>query len=516
MGSGAGMGLLLIVVTPLIWSVPIALMSAELGTALPAQGGYYVWSKRAMGPFAAFSQGWWAWLTTWVDMALYPLLFLEYWNYLFCQARDDTGAITLFGRLLMLAFIWAFTGLNLRGAKAIGDSTKVLGFLLMLPFVLMVVIGLYRGATEGFAHNPVQPFGLPGQSVLTSLTAGIFVVMWNYLGGEGVATAAGEMRNPRRDYPKALGISIPLITLVYLLPSLIGLAVVGTEGVEWTAGAWSQVAEEVGGPWLGWLMSAMGMVSAIGLFSALLMVNSRVPFVMGRDGYLPRAFMRTNRRSAPWVSLVVSSAIYSLVILYPDFESLAVIDVTLYSGYFLMELASLVVLRIREPRLRRPFRVPGGWPGIVLLCAFPLLVIVIALSGSVQESGWFSAVGVALMAMATALVLYPLARWWKIKRGYPDDETLYEGLRSRHDRSGIRLPPPGQLGRADRHPGHPGPDAADPGRRRRVRRRRTRPGPRGPAGRLVRGRGAGPGGVRPPGPVPAPRDAAHRRSDRAA
>jgi amino acid transporter len=428
MGSGAGMGLLLILLTPLIWSVPIALMSAELSTAMPAQGGYYVWSKRAMGPFAAFSQGWWAWLTTWVDMALYPLLFLEYFNFLFGGVRDEEGAITTSGRLLMLVFIWAFTLLNLRGAKAIGDSTKLLGFALLLPFVLMVVIGIYKGVTGGFEHNPVKPFSTPGQSVLTSMTAGIFVVMWNYLGWEGVATAAGEMKNPRRDYPKALLISIPLITVVYLVPSIIGLAMVGTEDVEWTAGAWSAVAEIIGGHWLGLLMSAMGMVSAIGLFSALLMVNSRVPFVMGRDGYLPRAFMRTNGHSAPWVSLVVSSVIYSLVILYPDFEALAVIDVTLYSGYFLLELAALVVLRIREPQMNRPFKVPGGWPGIILLCALPLGIIVIALAGQIQDAGWFGSVGLALLAMSTALVLYPIARWWKLKKGYPDDATLFEDV----------------------------------------------------------------------------------------
>lgn len=428
MGSGAGMGLLLILLTPLIWSVPIALMSAELSTAMPAQGGYYVWSKRAMGPFAAFSQGWWAWLTTWVDMALYPLLFLEYFNFLFGGVRDEEGAITMTGRLLMLAFIWAFTLLNLRGAKAIGDSTKLLGFLLLLPFVLMVVIGLYKGVTGGFEYNPIKPFTTPGESTLTALTAGIFVVMWNYLGWEGVATAAGEMKNPRRDYPKALLISIPLITVVYLVPSVIGLAMVGTENVEWTAGAWSAVAEIIGGHWLGLLMSTMGMVSAIGLFSALLMVNSRVPFVMGRDGYLPRAFMRTNAHSAPWVSLVVSSAIYSLVILYPNFEALAVIDVTLYSGYFLLELAALVVLRIREPDMHRPFKVPGGWPGIIILCVLPIGIIVIALAGQVQDAGWFGSVGAALLAMSTALVLYPIARWWKLKKGYPDDEALFEDV----------------------------------------------------------------------------------------
>jgi amino acid transporter len=425
-GSGAGMGLLLIILTPIIWSAPISLMCAELATAMPSQGGYYVWAKKAMGPMGAFCIGWWAWLVTWVDMALYPLLFADYLSYFFPIFAAETGSV-LYRKIVMIAVIWVFTLLNLRGAKAVGGSSQFLGIILLAPFVLMIVIGLFKGFIQGFNYNPFQPFQLEGQGTFASLTGGMFVVMWNYLGWEGVSTVAGEMKNPRRNYPRALLIAIPLITLVYLIPTLVSLAMVGSQDLEWTSGAWSIAAERIGGPWLGYFMSAMGMVSAIGLFSGLLMVNSRVPFVMGRDGYFPRTFMRVNNNSAPVVSLLVSAAIYTaIVILFNDFEALATADVMLYCSVLFLEFAALIILRLRQPGMQRPFTIPGGWFGITLVCLGPLAIVSIAIAGQVADVGWWNALGKAFIMMATGPLLFPVARWWKNRNGYKDDHTLFE------------------------------------------------------------------------------------------
>jgi amino acid transporter len=213
---------------------------------------------------------------------------------------------------------------------------------------------------------------------------------------------------------------------VYLIPTLVALAMAGSQDIEWTSGAWSVAAEVIGGKWLGYFMSAMGMVSAIGLFSALLMVNSRVPFVMGRDGYFPRNFMRVNGNSAPWVSLVVSAAIYTLVvILFNDFEALATVDVLLYCSVLFLEFGSLIVLRLREPGMKRPFKIPGGWFGVVLVCLGPLLIVSIAIKGQIDDVGLWEAVGKALLLMATGPILYPIARWWKRRNNYDDDPTLF-------------------------------------------------------------------------------------------
>ena len=135
--SAAGMGLILIILTPIIWSVPSALMVAELATAMPVQGGYYYWVKKAMGPFWGFQEGWWSWLTTFVDMAIYPVLFVDYSAYYFDIFAENAVARWLLGA----SVIWFFTLLNIRGSKLIGDSSKLFGFIVLAPFAIMTIRG---------------------------------------------------------------------------------------------------------------------------------------------------------------------------------------------------------------------------------------------------------------------------------------------------------------------------------------------------------------------------------------
>jgi amino acid transporter len=413
--SGAGLGLLLIVLTPIFWSLPAALMVAELATAMPVEGGFYFWVKRALGPFWGFQEGWWSWLCTWVDMAIYPVLFVDYSASYFKIFESNGLARWLLGATV----IWVFTLLNIRGSKVVGDSSIVFGVIVLAPFVIMTILGLFQ-----WSFNPTSPFIVNGQSFSQSLNLGLFVVMWNYLGWDSLSTIAGEMKNPRRDYPKTLVISLPLITACYLLPTLVGLAVVGTQNIEWTAGAWNTIAEQIGGTWLGWLMAFGALVSAAGLFSALLLSVTRVPFVMGEDGYLPKVLFKVHRKyGTPWVALVVSSAIYSVFILGP-FQSLVVVDVTVYAGALLLELVALVVLRIKEPNMERPYKIPGGWPAIAAIVFFPLVIIIVAVWDQAMCSGFMSAVGLSALALATGPLLYPVARHFKKKRGEPEFDPM--------------------------------------------------------------------------------------------
>ncbi len=346
-------------------------------------------------------------------MAIYPVLFVDYSAFFFPVFRDNGAARWLLGA----SVIWIFTYVNIRGAKLIGDSSKLFGVIVLAPFVIMTILGLFQ-----MHYNPLKPFVLPGETIKEALNLGLFVVMWNYLGWDGLSTVAGEMKNPRRDYPKTLVITLPLITLCYLIPVLIGLAVVGVNGVEWTAGAWNDIAEIIGGHWLGVLMAFGALVSAAGLFSALLLSVTRIPFVMGEDGYMPRVLFKTHKKyDTPWVALVVSSAIYSVFILGP-FQSLVVVDVTIYAFALMLEFVALVVLRIKEPTMERPYKIPGGWLGITAVVVFPLAIIVFAIYNQVLEEGFARSIGLAALFLATGPILYPIARYFRKRRGMTEDE----------------------------------------------------------------------------------------------
>jgi amino acid transporter len=414
--SGAGMAVLLIVLTPLIYSLPISLMVAELATLMPVAGGYYHWVKEALGPFWGFQAGWWAWVASWFDLAIYPVLFVEFTSYFVPELETASlglGPVELPMKwLLGVVFIWLLALLNMAGSSFVGNSAKLFLVLVLLPFVLVVVLGVFR-----MERNPFEPFTVDGTSAAAAFGAGLFIIMWNYSGWDGLSTVAGDIDNPKRTYPRALAITIPMITLIYLIPTVVSLAVVGTEGIEWTAGAFTVIAEQIGGRWLGLLLAAGAVVSAVGLFSAWLLSYSRIPFALASDGYLPQALAKLHpTRRTPVRTIAVAATICSFVTLLP-FEELAALSVLVGGCVITLEFVTLIVMRRRHPDLPRPFAVPGGslMPYVILL--LPVTVIGIAVWYTVQESGLFAGVGLALIGLASGSVAYLVLLPFKRRRG---------------------------------------------------------------------------------------------------
>ncbi|MGL5827321.1 MAG: APC family permease [Nocardioides sp.] len=414
--SGAGMAVVLIVVTPIVYSLPIALMVAELATLMPVSGGYYQWVKEGLGPFWGFQAGWWAWVASWFDLAIYPVLFVEFSSYFVPSLETITyslGPVDVPLKWIVGAiFIWLFAGMNMMGSSVIGDSSKIFLVIVLAPFVLVMIIGAFK-----LNANPTVPFTAEGLSPMEAFGAGLFVIMWNYSGWDGLSTVAGDIDNPRKNYPKALAITIPMITLIYLLPTLISLSVVGTDDVEWTAGAFTVVAEGVGGRWLGLFMSFGAIVSAIGLFTAWLMSYSRIPFALANDGYLPAGLARLHpTRGTPIRTIVIAAIICSLVTLLP-FGQLAALSVLVGGCVIMLEFVTLIVMRRKYPDLERPFRVPGGRWVPYLLISSPALVIAIAVYYTVLESGLLAGIGYAIVGLLTGVIAYVVLRPGKVKRG---------------------------------------------------------------------------------------------------
>jgi len=413
--SGAGMGLLLILVTPFIVGLPTALLTAELGTAMPVEGGYYHWVKTGMGPFAGFLEGWWNWVVAWVDLAVYPVLFVAYAAYFFPDQLGD-GSSPLVRWLVALVVIWVFGLANVRGTKLVGDSSQLFTYILIAPFVLLSIVGIVKLVIDG-GSNPLQPFTNPGQGFGPAFGAGLWIVMWNYSGFDGISTVAEEIDNPQRNIPRSLAISIPLMTVVYLVPVVVILALVGTTEIPWEEGAFTDFADLIGGAWLGWIVAAVALVSAVSLFSSWLLSYSRLPFALADDGYLPRSLARIHPRwHTPWTSIVLSCVICS-IFAWGGFESLIVIDVVLTDAALLLEFVALVMLRYRHPGVHRPYRIPGGWPVLIVVAVVPNLVFAVGLWYLVQEEGFVRGVGWSVVALLTGVVIYPVAKWAKGRNG---------------------------------------------------------------------------------------------------
>jgi amino acid transporter len=293
-------------------------------------------------------------------------------------------------------------GFNLGGSKALGRSSMIMTALLLAPFVVMVALVMVR------SHAPAPaPIAANGNG---DLLGAILIAMWNYMGWDNASTIAGEVVRPQRTYPIAMMAAVGLVALTYVVP-VMATAPLGIPDERWETGAWVEVARTVGGGTLATCVVVGGMVCGLGMFNALLLAYSRVPAALAEDGYLPAIFARrTKRTDAPWLSLVVL-AIAWCAALGLSFERLVVLDILLYGAGITLEFVSLVALRIREPRLERPFKVPGGVPGTILLGLGPTLLLVIAFVRNKSEDiGGVNGLVIGAGVIAAGPVLYLLSR----------------------------------------------------------------------------------------------------------
>jgi amino acid transporter len=371
-GAGYGKAILILLLTPLLWSLPTAFMIGELSSALPYEGGYYAWVRRAMGNFWGFQEAWLSLAASIFDMAIYPTLFVAYLTRMFpwFQANHRGVAVAL-GVVIICA------GLNIMGVKVVSTTSLWLFFALSAPFAAIFVIAPFK------IHALVNAVTKPTTSNVDIL-GGLLICMWNYMGWDNASTIATEVERPQRTYPRAMLVAVAIVCLTYVLP-FAAMWITGLPASAWETGAWADVAQLMGGPVLRIALVAGGMMSGFGMFNALVMSYSRLPLAMAQDGMLPRVFGKLHPKSrAPWVAILALAVGWGLA-LNLGFERLVTLDIMIYGASLTLEFVAMVCLRIREPELKRPFRVPGGLFGAIAVGIPPVLLLGFAIIRSEHE-----------------------------------------------------------------------------------------------------------------------------------
>ena len=398
-GAGFLKAILILLILPVVWSLPTALMIGELASAIPAEGGFYVWVRRALGPFWGYQESWLSLSASIFDMAIYPALFVLYLGKLF---PAFTGG--WYGYGWSLAVVAVCCAWNLLGAPEIGEDSVGLFVLLLAPFAVFVVLGFWHG----FTLHPAVQWGGPvsGFGAGSAFSTAVLVAMWNYMGWDNASTVAHEVENPQRNYPRAMIASTVLVAVTYIVP-LAAMALAGLSTDSFATGDWTTAAASLGGPLLGIAVVAGGAISGIGMFNALVMSYTRLPMAMAEEGMLPRVVARRNSRGVPWVSVLLCGLAWALALKLP-FERLISIDLILYGTSLLLEFVALAVLRFREPHLERPFKA-GNLASACLLGVGPAVLIGYALWVSRDEKliGTTS----ALLFAAVVGLLGPVLYW---------------------------------------------------------------------------------------------------------
>jgi amino acid transporter len=368
---------------------------------MPVNGGYYQWVKKALGPHWGFCEGWWTWLYTFVDLAIYPVLFVTYAGFLI-------PGFDVYKIPVCLIIIWVSAALNIWGIVPVGRVSVVLSAVVLIPFLILFVLAFQR-------HT--GPLSIPSPSLkgvaFPSLGIALYTIMWNCFGWDSVTTYADEVEKPVRSYLISIAIAFVLVIAIYVLIVLISQ--------QWhinyktlNDNGYPVLGSLIGGHWLGALIAWGGMASTLGLYTANLLSVSRLPKAMANDKLLHNSLNRLHpKHQTPYISIITCSAVVSLMVLW-TFKDLIIIDVTVYGAGLFLEYASLIKLRITAPEAHRPFKIPLGIKGICLLVLLPVGVYIIGLTGVFLSADETVRPAIfAVCALLSAEVAWHLITWKK-------------------------------------------------------------------------------------------------------
>ena len=416
--SGPGLTLLLLLALPVIWAMPMALVASELGSAIPDNGGFYVWTRRGLGRFWGFQAGWWWSLALLVDTSLYIVLSATY-----LQNQIGFSDAVYFG--ICWSIIALFTVINILGIKVVAISSSLFAILIISPILVLAAIGI-----ANWQFNPFTPITPPDTDLLGTdgaLILGLSIGMWMYSGYESMSTLAGEIEEPQRIIPKALMLALPFVALMYLLPTTASLAAFGhweLFSVDSGDGKVSfvDIGRMLGGTALGHALLASAVLGNLALYLDYMASGARPLQALATDGLLPTPLASINKRfGTPVAALLLIAGVNALLVIGP-FQSLVIIDVLLMVASYALIFIAAVQLRIKEPHLKRPFKIPGGTYTLIALVVPPIGLIAFMMTITFgdhsimlwdrdrfnllgMEIGWYGVAGLA--ALLSGPALYP-------------------------------------------------------------------------------------------------------------
>lgn len=364
---------ILLVVLPLTVNLPIGLLTSELASAMPQNGGYIIWVSRSFGNFWGFLEGWWSWSSGLFDTALYPFLIVAYFNdFLVTFCSVSLPYWTLYGMRVSLCFIVMV--LNLLNVQMQGTISLIFAFLCLAPFALLTVVGF------GDINWPNVVLGLRNVSQVNwGLT--LSVIMWVGSGWDSPGTVAGDVKTPKKTYPRAVILAVVLVMLTNLLPVMVAFSVEKRYETYVSGNAfWATVAYKIGGYWLQVLVILVAIFGNLNLLHVLLTSSSWSLYALALPGLLDVPLLTRLQGSlrTPWVCIVINTAGIMACCLY-TFAELVQVTMTLNGLALILQCMALVWLRIAEPKMKRPYRIPASTGGVALFMLMPMAVSLLLL-----------------------------------------------------------------------------------------------------------------------------------------
>lgn len=284
----------------------LALLFASLSRRMPADGGPYAYARAAFGNLVGFSNAWLYWIPAWAGNAAIATGWV-----LYVERFVNTGHAVWATILLTLAGIWAAAVINLLGVRSMARIQVWTSVLKFLPLVAMSTIGLFFVDWSNYS-----PFNLSGQPVLPAIGGAMALCLFSYIGVESASVAAGQVRDPSRNVPRATVLGTLASATVYLVSLVVVFGVLPNDVLGSTQAPFATAAETMAGAeWVGSLLAFFVVVSGFGALNGWTMLAAEVPLAASRDGLFPPVFQRMSSRGVPAVGILTSAVLSTACVL---------------------------------------------------------------------------------------------------------------------------------------------------------------------------------------------------------
>jgi APA family basic amino acid/polyamine antiporter len=335
----------------------LALVFSWLSQIMPlANGGPYAYTREGLGDFAGFLVGWGYWISVWSTNGAIAVAFISYLTIFF----PVLGANAYYAVAVGLASIWLLTWINTHGLRQAGAVQLVTTVLKIAPLVLVTVGGAFFIQPENY-----QPFNSSGTSNLSAITSTATLTLFAFMGLECATIPSGSVENAGKTIARATLVGTLAVTILYVLGTVVIMGILPPEVLKNSKAPFADAATHVWGDWAGYVVAVGAVVSTFGALNGWIIMQGQVPAAAAADRLFPAVFGKLNKRGAPVLSLLISSALISVLLFMNFSRSLAdtyqfiilISTMTVLVAFLFSSIAYLILAaRSRDSRWRQPWK----------------------------------------------------------------------------------------------------------------------------------------------------------------